>query len=227
MRQEHSPLNPLPWIIWVLALPLIAMELVISLGAAGIANGPGGADWRIQALERFAVFPQIIRAGWERGQLIPPEPWRLVSYVTVHGSLTNTLFAVVILLALGKFAAEIFRWWAIVVIWLASSIAGAVIYTLVLPPDAPPLFGAFPPDYGLIGAFTFLLWMRLQGTGHNRYRAFALVGILLAAQVLFAFVFGGGHGWVADFAGFATGFLLSFVLIPGGLRQVVARLRQR
>ncbi|MEY4697689.1 MAG: hypothetical protein RIT14_2117, partial [Pseudomonadota bacterium] len=39
--------------------------------------------------------------------------------------------------------------------------------------------------------------------------------------------FGGGYEWVADLAGFATGFALSFVVSPGGWRRVVAKLRQR
>ena len=29
------PLNPLPWIVWALALPLIAVEVVVQLGASG------------------------------------------------------------------------------------------------------------------------------------------------------------------------------------------------
>ena len=30
------------------------------------------------------------------------------------------------------------------------------------PPALMPLFGACPPIYGLIGAFTYLLWLRYQ-----------------------------------------------------------------
>ncbi|RYI13853.1 MAG: rhomboid family intramembrane serine protease, partial [Acetobacteraceae bacterium] len=55
MDPDHNapPLNPLPWVVWVLALPMIAMEVVLSLGAAGIVGGPQAIGWRLQAVERF------------------------------------------------------------------------------------------------------------------------------------------------------------------------------
>jgi membrane associated rhomboid family serine protease len=89
------------------------------------------------------------------------------------------------------------------------------------------LFGGYPPVYGLIGAFTFLMWVRLAAAGANRLRAFTLIGVLLAIQFVFGVLFGGGSEWIADIAGFAAGFALSFVVVPGGLARVLARLRQR
>ena len=80
---------------------------------------------------------------------------------------------------------------------------------------------------GLIGAFTYLLWTRLAGTGAMQYRAFTMIGFLLLAQLLFGVLFGGGLEWVADLTGFVTGFALSFVVAPGGWAQVRDRLRQR
>jgi membrane associated rhomboid family serine protease len=71
------------------------------------------------------------------------------------------------------------------------------------------------------------LWVRLAGTGTNRYRAFSLIGALLLIQLLFGVLFGGTWDWVADLAGFATGFLLSFVVSPGGFGRVLAMIRQR
>lgn len=224
---SHPPLNPLPWIVWALAVPLVAMELTVSLGATGIAGGMGGSDWRFQAIERFAFFPGFLHAAWEQGAIIPAEPWRLVTYAFVHGDFTGALFALVILLALGKMVAEIFRWWAVVVIWLAASIAGAVAFALIPGAVMMPLFGAFPPDYGLIGAFTYLLWMRLAGTGSHQFRAFSLIGLLLLAQLLFGVFFDIGYGWVADIAGFGAGFALSFIVAPGGWRRLRAGLRRR
>ncbi len=41
MSQDHNapPLNPLPPVVWLLALPVIAMELVLNLGAGGWLAG--------------------------------------------------------------------------------------------------------------------------------------------------------------------------------------------
>jgi membrane associated rhomboid family serine protease len=79
----------------------------------------------------------------------------------------------------------------------------------------------------LIGGFTFLLWVNLAAVGANKYRAFSLIGFLLAIQLLFGLLFGGGYEWVADVAGFAAGFLLSFVVSPGGWGRVLDKIRQR
>jgi membrane associated rhomboid family serine protease len=49
----------------------------------------------------------------------------------------------------------------------------------------------------------------------------------LAIQLVFGLLFGSSAEWVADLAGFAIGFALSTVLVPGGWSKLVKRLRQR
>lgn len=228
MDQDPSapPLNPLPPIVWLLALPLIAMELVLSLGASGVVGGPQAVGWRLQAVERFGLFPELLKYQWENGGQPVAELHRLVSYVLVHGSFTHALFAVVMLLALGKMVAEVFRWWGVVVVFLGSAAVGAAVYGLLVP-ERIQLIGSFPAVYGLIGAFTFLIWTRLALVGANRFRAFSLIGALLFVQLVFGLLFGAGWDWVAEIAGFAAGFLLSFVVAPGGFRRVLDQIRQR
>ena len=229
MDPDHNapPLNPLPLIVWVLALPLIAMEVVLSLGAAGVVGGPQAIGWRLQAVERFGLFPELLKYQWDTGGHPMAELHRLVSYVLVHGSFTHALFAVVMLLALGKMVGEVFRWWGVLAVFLGSAAVGGAAYGLLVPGLRTQLIGAYPAVYGLIGAFTFLIWTRLALVGANRLRAFSLIGVLLAVQLVFGLLFGGGWDWVADIAGFATGFLLSFVVSPGGFRRVVEMIRQR
>jgi membrane associated rhomboid family serine protease len=229
MDSDHNapPLNPLPWIVWVLALPMLAMEVVLSLGAAGVVGGPQAIGWRLQAVERFGLFPELLKYQWETGGLPYGELQRLVSYVLVHGSFTHALFAIVMLLALGKMVAEVFRWWGVLVVFLGSAAVGGAAYGLLVPGLRTQLIGAYPGVYGLIGAFTFLIWTKLALVGANRLRAFSLIGILLAVQLVFGLLFGGSWDWVAEIAGFATGFLLSFVVSPGGFRRVVEMVRQR
>ena len=48
----------------------------------------------------------------------------------------------------------------------------------------------------------------------------------LIALLLFGLLFGGRNDWLADLAGFASGFGLSFLVVPGGwsrLREVLRR----
>jgi membrane associated rhomboid family serine protease len=229
MDPDHNapPLNPLPWVVWVLALPLIAMEVVLSLGEAGVVGGPQAIGWRLQAVERFGLFPELLKFQWETGGHPIIELQRLVSYVLVHGSFTHALFAVVMVLALGNMVAGVFRWWGVLVVFLGSTVVGGAAYGLLVPGLRTQLIGAYPGIYGLIGAFTFLIWTKLALVGANRLRAFSLIGVLLAVQLVFGLLFGGGWDWVAEVTGFATGFLLSFVVSPGGFRRVVQMMRQR
>ena len=228
MTSDHnaSPLNPLPPVVWALALPIIAMEVVFGLGNAGLVAGAGAVGWRLQALERFAYFPDVMRRMVETGVYPTADVARLVTYPFVHGSVTHAVMVAVILLALGKVVGEVFRWWAMLVVFVGSGAIAALGYTAV-PWLATPLVGGYPAVYGLIGAFTFLLWVNLAAVGANKYRAFTMIGFLLGVQLLFGVLFGGGYDWVADIMGFAAGFGLSFVVSPGGWARVREKIRQR
>ena len=226
--QEYpSPFNPLPVIVWVLVLPLIAMEVLLSLADAGLVGGAQGIGWRLQAVERFGLFPELLHYQWETGGQPYAELPRLVTYTLVHGSFTHALFAVVLMLALGKMVGEIFRWWAVLVVVFGSAIVGGLAYGFLIPGLRTQLIGAYPAVYGLIGAFTFLLWVNLARSGANRYRAFSLIGALLFFQLVFGVLFGATWDWVADVTGFAAGFLLSFFVSPGGWARVMDKVRQR
>lgn len=225
--RNAPPLNPLPVVIWVLALPMIAMEVVLNAAAAGLVGGPAGIGWRLQAVERFAFVPDLMRRMIEVGSYPPEALLRLISYPLVHASATHALFAVVILLALGKMVGEVFRWWGVLVVYFGATVVGALVYTLVLPGVRVPLIGAYPGDYGLIGAFTFLMWVDLTAVGANKFRAFSMIGFLMGIQLIFGLLFGGGYEWVADLAGFGAGFMLSFVVSPGGFGRVLGKIRQR
>lgn len=224
--RNAPPLNPLPPIIWLLALPIIAMEVVVGLGESGLLGGAQAVGWRMQASEKFGLYPDWMRQLFELHQYTPDQMMRLVTYPLVHVNFTHALFVLVLLLALGKMVGEVFRWWAVVAVFFGAAIVGALAYTAI-PAVHAPLFGGYPAVYGLIGAFTFLLWVNLAAVGANKYRAFSMIGFLLGIQLLFGVLFGGGWDWVADLAGFATGFFLSFVVSPGGWQRVREKLRQR
>lgn len=232
--RNAPPLNPLPPVVWALALPMIAMELVLNAGSNGLVGGPGAIGWRVQAMQTLAFAPDYLRQMISLHHYPVDGLWRLVSYPFVHTDVTQALFVVVIFLALGKFVGEVFRWWALLSVFAVAAIAGALAYTLV-PTAHTALIGGFPPVYGLIGAYTFVLWVRLAGTGGNQLRAFQLIGFLLGFQMVisvgtllwYGSEMGANWTWVAEFAGFVTGFLLSFVLSPGGWLRMLARIRQR
>lgn len=223
-KPHSGPVNPLPPSVVALFLVLIGIEAAFFLGARGLVGGPEAVGWRLAAIQRYAFSADIF--DWMWGNRVWPGEHllRFVSYPFVHGSFTHALFAGVILLAIGKMVAENFGDLAMVAVFVASGIGGALIYALVL--DTPyPLVGAFPPVYGLIGAFTYLLWLGLAAVGANQARAFTLIGFLMGIQLVFGLLFGASPDWVADLGGFVTGFVLSFFVSPGGWRRIRDRIR--
>jgi len=162
------PLNPLPPVVWALALPIIAMEVVVNLGARGLVGGPEAVGWRLDALQRFAFSPELMRQMIDQWIFPPEQLMRIVTYPFIHFNFTHALFVIVILLAIGKMVGEVFRWWAVLVVFFGAAIAGALAYTLV-PGLQAPLIGGYPPVYGLIGGFTFLLWVNLAAVGRAHH----------------------------------------------------------
>ena len=219
-----SPVNPVPVSVTVLFLLIAGIEALISLGTQGVVGGPMALGWRLEAINRFAffdeVFDQMLRLNfWPAEHLI-----RFVSYTFVHGSLVHAAFAGVILLAMGKMVAESFGQIRMLVIFFVSGIGAAAFFAVILD-DPVPLVGSFPSVYGLIGGFTYVLWRNLEEMGQNQFRAFTLIGFLMAFQLIFGLLFGGTKDWVADVAGFVLGFGLSFFLTPGGWGRIRERIR--
>ncbi len=228
MHPAHSenPFNALPPVVIALAVLVIGPELAFQAGRIGLIGGAQGVGLRLEWLNAFAFSPRLFDRMVELGQVSPQALLRFVSYSFVHLGFTHVLFVVVFLLALGKMVAETFASWAVVVVFFGSALAGALVYGLV-PGAERALVGGYPAVYGLIGAYTFILWVGLGATGGSRARAFTLIAFLLGIQLVFGLLFGGGLDWIADVAGFAAGFGLSFLVSPGGWSRVVAKLRQR
>ena len=144
----------------------------------------------------------------------------------MHGNFTHAAYLLVFLLALGKMVGETFNAFAVLVVFFGASIAGALAYGLAWDTRIM-LFGGYPAAFGLIGAYSYLLWTNLAGTGANRLQAFTLIAFLMFIRLVFGLFFGGSIDWVADLAGFAAGFGLSFLVSPGGWQHLLAGLRRR
>ena len=228
MREGYDapPLNPIPGVVWLILLPIVAMELVVSAGTLGLAGGATGVGWRQEALQRFALSPEMLDQMIGTGRWTWDYLMRFISYGFVHGSFTHALLATVFILAMGKFVAEIFSPWSVLAVFLIPLALGGVAYSLI-PGVKMALFGAYPGAYGLIGAFTFIIWARLGAENANRARAFTLIAFLLGIQLIFGVLFGGSPDWVADLVGFAAGFGLSFLVGPGGPAHLLRAIRQR
>lgn len=222
----EPPVNPIPPVIVLLTLAVVLVEAAFSLAEVGILGGRSGIGWRIAALNDYALNPLVWDALLARGFGDIDLARRFVTYVFVHASFTQALFGTALLLALGKFVGEAFGAVATLVFFFGGAIFGAVVFCLFAPATSP-LFGAYPPIYALIGAYTYQIWLRLGQTGENQLRAFQLIGFLLGLQLVFGMIFGGGFGWIAELTAFVFGFAAATVLVPGGLAALLERLRTR
>ncbi len=221
-----SPVNPLPPVIVALALAFAVIEIAVTLGSKGLIGGPQAVGWRIALVSDYAPSGFLLDRMIETHTYTPDLLLRFVTYAFIHANFTHMVFSVVILLAMGKVVGEVFKGWAVLVVFFASSIGAAVIYGLLIS-SRVPLIGAMPGVYGLIGAFTFVLWMSLGLHNANRMRAFSLIGFLMGIQLVFGVLFGSTQDWIADLSGFAIGFLVSFIVSPGGWGRLLDKMRQR
>jgi len=224
--KPESPFNALPPLVIALAIAILGIEAVFQLANYGIIGGPRGVGWRVAAIEQFGFSPAVLDRVLVSGDYSFEMLRRFVTYSFIQVQLVQVAFCTALVLALGKFTAEYYGSLKVLFLYLATSIVGAVVFGLIVD-SRYPLVGAFTPVYGLIGAYTYALWLRLGEAGQNQIMAFRLIGFLLMIQLIFGLVFGGNNQWISELTGFFTGFLLSIILAPGGWASLVRRLRQR
>ncbi len=223
---SEAPVNPIPIVVLGLFAVVAVVEGILSLAAQGWLGGQAGIGWRLATIQDYGFSPAVWDQLVLRGDMSADILRRFVTYPFVHGNFTHALFGGALLLALGKFVGDVFHPVAVLIVFFGAAVAGAVAFGAALDQNLA-LFGVYPPVYGLIGAFTYLMWLRLGQMGQNQFRAFQLIGFLMAVQLAFGLFFGGDQSWIADVAGFVAGLGLSVLVAPGGWAAFVARARRR
>lgn len=227
--QYEGAINPLPPAVTALAVLIAGIQLLFEAGERGIIGGPEAVGWRLAALRDWGMFDPLVNWMLENHTILWSELVRLLTYPLIHLGFTHALFAVVFVLAIGKQVAEAMGQLAFLAIFFVSAAGGALIWALLVD-ERQVLAGAFPGVYGLIGAYTFILWLVLDRIGENRWRAFSLIGFLLGIQLIFNALFGGNLQWVADVGGFVVGFVFAWATSPVGrarFREWLMELRRR
>lgn len=226
MHQDHNapPFNPMPPVVWVLFLILMGIEVVFTLGEQGIVGGARAVGWRLGAISDYGFSGVAFDWMVKNGQMPFEYVIRCFSYMFLHGSFTAAIFSGVILLAMGKLVGEVMGQLAVIILFFFSGVFGVVIFGLLT--DQAWLIGAYPSVYGLIGAYTFLLWQRVAGQGMQQLTAFRLIGFLMGIQLIFGIFFVTGQDWVAELAGFICGFSLSVIVMPGGIARLRAAIQR-
>lgn len=222
----ESPVNPLPPMVILVFLAIAGVEAGLSLAEANLIGGPGAVGWRLGLIRDYGFSGQIFDWMLANQQWPLSEVRRLVTYPFIHLSFTHALFAMVLLLALGKMVAEVMGQFAFTAIFLVAGVGGAVVYGLLLD-DPTWMVGAYPSVYGLIGGYSFVMWRQLSGTGPQQYRAFTLIAFLMGIQLFWGVFFEVGTQWMAELAGFFVGFCLCFLLAPGEWARIKDQIRRQ
>ena len=208
---------------------MIVLFLIIVIGEAYIAGAEarlwGSFDARIALMRQFAFMPEGFGRAMSAGLWISELFWRMLTYPFVHGSLMQGVFASVFILAMGKFVGEVLGNIAVVAIFFASAIFAALGFAMFTS-SGFPLFGGFPAAYGLIGAFTFVLFSRSQGILTQQLMAFRLLGILMVINIAFAMMQSGPPLWVAELFGAISGFISAMIIHPGGVKIIINKIRR-
>ena len=152
--------NPLPPAVIVLFLAVVIGEAYI---AGAEAQLWGQFDARIGLIRQFAFLPEgferAVSAGIWQAELF----WRMLTYPFVHAAVMQSILASVLILALGKFVGEILGNTAVFAIFGITSVFAALGYAQFTS-STYPLFGGYPPAYGLIGGFSFVLFRSEEHT---------------------------------------------------------------
>ena len=224
--RPEAPFNALPPMVIAIALVLGGIEVVLQLGQLGVIGGQQAVGWRIAAIEDFGFFDSIFEAMRAQGSWPFEHVMRFFTYAFVHYSILHALMVIVFILALGKMVGETFGNFAVLLIFVVATLAGSLAYGLVLTTNVQ-LIGAYPAAYGFIGAYTFILWLGLGRMQQNQLRAFTLIGLLMALQLLYGLLGWGSGDWVSRLAGFVAGFGTAALLVPGAFGRILMRLRRR
>lgn len=223
--ESQPAVNPVAPVVVALFLLIIGVEAIFWLGANGVIGGPDAIGWRSLAIQDYAFSDRVFDWMAENGRWLPEHLMRFVTYPFVAPSFTHAIIGAVMLIALGKMVGDNYAGWATLALYIVPCIGGALAYGVLL--DTPLfLAGPFVGVYGLIGGYTYIMWVHLGALGQQQIQAFMLIAFLMGAQLLFGLLFGGGPDWLADLAAFVTGLVLAVAVAPGSFGRFLARIRR-
>lgn len=226
---DASPINPLPRSVILLLCLVGGVEVILQLGERGMIGGPMAIGWRLDWGREFGFYDPIFEWMRTNQTYDLANVGRFLTYAFFHGGGTHILFVLVLLLALGKYVAEVCGDLAVLIIFPVSAIVGALAYGLLLDEEVL-LIGAYPAVYGLLGAFTWVRFVIERANGQSGARAFGIITFFMIIQIGYKLYYGGANDWVAELFGFMAGFGLGVVLSPGGrarLRGLFSAVRRQ
>lgn len=202
-----------PRIVWIMLGIFMLFELAFWAAANGVGPVP---DLRWEVYKRMAFFDILFEAV-RQGVGVPWTFWTsFVTYAFLHGGLLHLAMNGVFFLAVGGMLARVIGPVRFLVLFVFTSITGALIFGL-LANTAGPMVGASGALFGFIGALKAWEWKYIRATGASAQGFWRTIAALIAMNVALALLMPGGGdlAWQAHLGGFVGGFLIAPVLAPG------------
>ena len=224
----HALLNPISPVLLVIAGLAALLETIFQLTDAGVIGGDGALAWRLEAIQSYGFFDGVFehfRANGLAAMARQPElALSFITYPFLHWSIPDALIGVAIFLAFGRVVSLRFSIQATLTLFAAGIFAAALGYGIVSN-SGQPLLGLFVPSCALIGGYCWTEYRFRLVQGVPVWPAFRIL-LFLAIFNLAAYLFlTPTDYWIGQLAAFIVGFGLSFIVAPGGVRRILARLR--
>lgn len=219
----QTVVNALPWSVTVFVIPMILVEIYIQGAEASLW---GSFSARFDMIRMIGFMPDAFETAYSSARWVPEVYMRMLTFIFIQPNFLSAIFGVVMLLAIGKFVGETLGNAACLVLILAGAVSGTLLHTYVLGSSAP-LIGVFTVVYCLLGAFTWVLYLRANGDFRLRLRAFRLVTILFIINIVFMLINGLNQFWITEFASMFLGFGIAIAMGSSGLRNLLQRIRRR
>ena len=226
-----SPFNRIPPVVLAIAALALGIEIVFQLGAAGLIGGASGVGLRIRAYQEWSFVAPYWQQLSAAGRFPPEDMARFVTFSFLHARAFDAFFATALFVALGKGVSDSMTPWAVPVIFIVSSAAGALAYGTFIESNVP-LSSLFTVNFGLIGAITYIRALNLKDAGQNQLLALKLIGLFMVFRLVWGIVaaimgWEQDYQWVSELTGFFVGLLLCFIFEPRGRTVLIEIIRRR
>jgi len=207
---QSQNFEPLPWSIKYLAGILVAVELLLSASDAGWLPNP---NLRQSAFLYAALWPDLAQGNW--GGIYTGQGYiMLLSHAFLHGGLAHMAMNTVIILALGKRLGAVMSNGQLILLYVASAVAGGALYLLLTPNNAP-MIGASGAAFGFFGIWKYYEFTARRRMGLSLMPIWQFIGVLMLLNVAMWFMLDGGLAWEAHLGGFIAGWALGAVFTRG------------
>lgn len=199
-------------------LAIIAANVVIFLMTGAFAS-----QQAVEAVAAgFGVIPaELTHSGPLDPALHPvPEPATLITYMFIHGGWLHLLTNMLFLWVFADNVEDAFGYFAFLLFYLLTGIAGGLTHVLMAPASPSPLIGASGAVSGVIAAYMLLypkarIWILLFMRLPIRIGAVWVLGGWFALQVVSLLLTGEKDvqvAWWAHIGGFVAGLAITFLL---------------